>query len=137
MLVGARRAEEPDQGRLEARDRLRPDEGCDRRADDPDREPEPDRDLLGLRPAGSRRDPVDQERRHQARRDHPGRLRRVPDEVAAIKAGNETGSVAQFPAKIGSLGIATLYKAVLGKKVPKNVDTGTAFVTKANAGKFG
>ena len=41
----------------------------------------------------------------------------LPDEVAQIKAGNETGSVAQFPAKIGSLGIATLYRAVLGRKV--------------------
>ena len=36
-----------------------------------------------------------------------------------------------------SLGIATLYRAVQGKAVPKNVDTGTAFVTKANAAKFG
>ncbi len=60
-----------------------------------------------------------------------------PDEVAAIKAGTETASVAQFPAKIGSLGIATLYNAVNGKTVPKNVDTGTALVTKANAAKFG
>ncbi|HEX5029616.1 MAG TPA: sugar ABC transporter substrate-binding protein [Gaiellaceae bacterium] len=61
----------------------------------------------------------------------------LPDEVAQIKAGWETASVAQFPAKIGSLGIATLYRAVKGKKVPKNVDTGTALVTKANAGQFG
>jgi simple sugar transport system substrate-binding protein len=61
----------------------------------------------------------------------------LPDEVAQIKAGWETASVAQFPAKIGSMGIATLYRAVKGKKVPKNVDTGTALVTKANAGKFG
>ena len=61
----------------------------------------------------------------------------LPDEVKQIKAGNETGSVAQFPAKIGALGIATLYRAVLGKTVAKNVDTGTAFVTKANAAKFG
>ena len=60
----------------------------------------------------------------------------LPDEVAQIRAGNQDGSVAQFPAKIGSLGIATLYNAVKGKKVPRNVDTGTAFVTKANAGKF-
>ena len=60
-----------------------------------------------------------------------------PDEVAAIKAGTETASVAQFPAKIGSLGIATLYNAVKGKPVAKNVDTGTALVTKANAAKFG
>ncbi len=61
----------------------------------------------------------------------------LPDEVAQIKAGWETASVAQFPAKIGSLGIATLYRAVQGKKVAKNVDTGTALVTKANAAKFG
>ena len=61
----------------------------------------------------------------------------LPDEVAQIKSGNETGSVAQFPAKMGSLGIATLYNAVKGKAVPKNVDTGTALVTKANAGQFG
>ena len=55
----------------------------------------------------------------------------------AAKAGTETASVAQFPAKMGSLGIATLYRAVTGKTVPKNVDTGTALVTKANAAKFG
>jgi len=60
-----------------------------------------------------------------------------PDEVKAIRAGTETASVAQFPAKMGSLGIATLYNAVKGKAVPKNVDTGTALVTKANAGQFG
>ncbi|HET6171868.1 MAG TPA: sugar ABC transporter substrate-binding protein [Gaiellales bacterium] len=58
------------------------------------------------------------------------------DEVKAIKAGTENGSVAQFPAKIGDLGIKTLWAAVQGKKVPKNVDTGTALVTKANASKF-
>jgi len=60
----------------------------------------------------------------------------LPDEVAQVKAGWETASVAQFPAKIGLLGIDTLYKAVKGKKVPKNVDTGTALVTKANAAQF-
>jgi ABC-type sugar transport system substrate-binding protein len=58
------------------------------------------------------------------------------DEVKAIKAGTETASVAQFPAKMGSLGIATLWAAVQGKTVPKNVDTGTALVTKANASKY-
>ena len=87
-----------------------------------------------LRPADPRRDPVDQERRHRSRRDHPRRLRRAArTRSQAIKAGTETASVAQFPAKIGSLGIATLYNAVQGKTVPKNVDTGTALVTKANA----
>ena len=57
----------------------------------------------------------------------------LTDEVKAIKAGAENASVAQHPDKIGSLGIATLYDAVLGKKVPKNVDTGTSLITKANA----
>ena len=52
---------------------------------------------------------------------------------AAVKDGTESATVAQHPTKIGSLGIATLYAAVLGKKVPKNVDTGTAMITKANA----
>ena len=41
--------------------------------------------------------------------------------------------MAQHPDKIGSLGIATLYAAVQGKKVPKNVDTGTSLITKATA----
>ena len=55
-------------------------------------------------------------------------------EVAAVKAGTESATVAQHPDKIGSLGIATLYAAAQGKKVPKNVDTGTAMITPANAG---
>jgi ABC-type sugar transport system substrate-binding protein len=57
----------------------------------------------------------------------------LPDEVAAVKAGTENATVAQHPAKIGSLGVATLYKAVLGKKVPKNVDTGTSLITPESA----
>ena len=52
----------------------------------------------------------------------------LPDELTQIKAGWETASVAQFPAKIGQLGVDTLYQAVMGKKVPKNLDTGTALV---------
>jgi simple sugar transport system substrate-binding protein len=56
-----------------------------------------------------------------------------PGEIEAIKAGTEAASVAQHPAKIGSLGIATLYDAVQGKKVPKNVDTGTTLITAQNA----
>jgi ABC-type sugar transport system substrate-binding protein len=59
-----------------------------------------------------------------------------PEEVAEIKAGNEDASVAQFPAKIGLLGVDTLWKVVNHKKVKKNVDTGTALVTQANAAKF-
>src|SRR5205085_1704411 len=74
-------------------------------------------DLLGLRSAGSRRDPVHQEPPPQ--RHHPRGLRRPPDEVTAIKAGDETATVAQHPKLMGSLGPATLVKAIQGKKVPK------------------
>jgi ABC-type sugar transport system substrate-binding protein len=61
----------------------------------------------------------------------------LPDEVKQIVAGHETASVAQFPAKMGEIGMATLLKAVQGQSVPLKVDTGTAIVTKANASQFG
>jgi ABC-type sugar transport system substrate-binding protein len=54
----------------------------------------------------------------------------LPDELKAVKAGTETATVQQHPSKIGSLGIATLYAAVTGKTVAKNVDTGTGIVSK-------
>jgi ABC-type sugar transport system substrate-binding protein len=59
-----------------------------------------------------------------------------PDEIKAIIAGTQSGSVAQFPTKMGSLGIQTLLDAVNGKTVPPLVDTGTEMVTKDNAAKF-
>ncbi len=61
----------------------------------------------------------------------------LPDEVAAIVDGTEDASVAQFPAKIGELGIDTLLKAVSGEDVDAFVDTGTAIVTAENAADFG
>lgn len=61
----------------------------------------------------------------------------LPDEVKQIVAGHETASVAQFPAKMGQMGMGTLLKAVQGQSVPPNVDTGTAIVTKTNASQFG
>jgi simple sugar transport system substrate-binding protein len=45
--------------------------------------------------------------------------------------------VAQFPAKMGELGLDTLLKAVKGEKVAPTVDTGTAIVSKDNASDFG
>ena len=61
----------------------------------------------------------------------------LPDEVALIVDGTEDASVAQFPAKIGELGIDTLLKAVSGEAVDAFVDTGTAMVTAENAAEFG
>jgi len=60
-----------------------------------------------------------------------------PDELKAIKAGDQAGSVAQFPAKMGSLGIETAVAAARGQSVRSSVDTGTEMVTKENAGSFG
>jgi simple sugar transport system substrate-binding protein len=59
-----------------------------------------------------------------------------PGEVTAIAAGEQAASVAQFPAKMGSMGIDTAVKAARGENVPPNVDTGTEMVTKDNVDKF-
>jgi ABC-type sugar transport system substrate-binding protein len=59
-----------------------------------------------------------------------------PDEVKAIMAGTEDASVAQFPSKIGAMGIETLANAVEGKPVEQFVDTGTEVVTSENASEF-
>jgi simple sugar transport system substrate-binding protein len=59
-----------------------------------------------------------------------------PDEVAAIVAGTETASVAQFPSKMGSLGAQAAFDAAMGKKVEAKIDTGTELVTKDNAADF-
>jgi ABC-type sugar transport system substrate-binding protein len=60
-----------------------------------------------------------------------------PAEVAAIKAGTQSASVAQFPDKMGSLGAQSAFEAAQGKTVPALVDTGTEMVTAANADQFG
>ena len=44
--------------------------------------------------------------------------------------------MAQFPVKMGELGVETAWKAVKGEVVEPNVDTGTAVVTSDNAAEF-
>jgi ABC-type sugar transport system substrate-binding protein len=56
----------------------------------------------------------------------------LPEEIKEIKAGREDASVAQFPKKIGELGVATLIQVIKGESVPAFVDTGTAIVTQEN-----
>lgn len=58
------------------------------------------------------------------------------DELAQISEGGQDASVAQFPPKMGELGIETLYQVVRGEDVPANVDTGTAIVTIDNVSDF-
>jgi ABC-type sugar transport system substrate-binding protein len=60
----------------------------------------------------------------------------APGELTAITSGTESGSVAQFPAKMGSIGVQTALDAATGKTVPATIDTGTEMVTKENAAKF-
>ena len=57
-------------------------------------------------------------------------------EIEAIAAGQEDATVAQFPLKMGELGVLTVAAAVRGQKVEPVVDTGTAIVTKENASQF-
>jgi simple sugar transport system substrate-binding protein len=59
-----------------------------------------------------------------------------PGELTAIRSGDQAASVAQFPAKMGSLGIETAVKAARGESVQANVDTGTEMVTKDNVDQF-
>jgi simple sugar transport system substrate-binding protein len=58
------------------------------------------------------------------------------DELAQISEGSQDATVAQFPPKMGELGIETLYQVVRGEDVPANVDTGTAIVTIDNVTDF-
>jgi ABC-type sugar transport system substrate-binding protein len=60
-----------------------------------------------------------------------------PDEVSAIVAGDELASVAQFPAKMGEMGVQAALDAVNGDEVEPNIDTGTEMVTADNAADFG
>ncbi|TGT53706.1 sugar ABC transporter substrate-binding protein [Mesorhizobium sp. M00.F.Ca.ET.170.01.1.1] len=57
-------------------------------------------------------------------------------EIEAIKSGAEDASVAQFPAKMGELGIDTVVRAIHSEKVEANVDTGAGLVTLANVKDF-
>jgi simple sugar transport system substrate-binding protein len=60
-----------------------------------------------------------------------------PDEVAAIVAGDELASVAQFPARMGEMGAQAALDAANGEDVEPNIDTGTEMVTADNASEFG
>jgi simple sugar transport system substrate-binding protein len=60
-----------------------------------------------------------------------------PDEVAAIVAGDQLASVAQFPARMGEMGAQAALDAANGEDVEPVVDTGTEMVTADNASEFG
>jgi simple sugar transport system substrate-binding protein len=57
-------------------------------------------------------------------------------EQEAITAGEEDATVAQFPAKMSSLGVEALYNVLHDKKVDSLIDSGAALVTKDNLAQF-
>ena len=58
------------------------------------------------------------------------------DALKAIEDGTMSGSVAQFPTKIGELGTLTAAKVARGEKVDAFVNTGVEVVSKDNLDKF-
>ncbi|HMN11809.1 MAG TPA: sugar ABC transporter substrate-binding protein [Bellilinea sp.] len=59
-----------------------------------------------------------------------------PDALASIEIGELTGSVAQFPSKIGELGVLTAAAVARGQKVEAFVNTGVEVVHKDNLSNF-
>jgi ABC-type sugar transport system substrate-binding protein len=60
----------------------------------------------------------------------------LPDEAEAILAGNEDATVAQFPAKMGTMSLDALVATSNDEQVEPVIDTGTEIVTKKNAAQF-
>ncbi len=59
-----------------------------------------------------------------------------PDALASVAAGGLTGSIAQFPKKIGQMGVETAVKVIAGETVDASVNTGVELVTKDNVANF-
>lgn len=57
-------------------------------------------------------------------------------ELDKIVSGQEDATVAQFPAKMGELGVDTLVRAIRGEAVETMVDTGAGLVTAENVKDF-
>jgi simple sugar transport system substrate-binding protein len=60
-----------------------------------------------------------------------------PLEAKDIAAGLETASIAQYPNKMGEIGVETALKLIQGTKAPAVINTGVGVVTKKNAKQFG
>jgi ABC-type sugar transport system substrate-binding protein len=58
------------------------------------------------------------------------------EELAAIRDGRQKATVAQFPIKMGQLGVRQLVAAVRGEKVTKDIDSGAELVTAENVADF-
>lgn len=59
-----------------------------------------------------------------------------PDALTAIEGDQMAGSIAQFPSKIGQLGLETAAKVARGQTVEQFVNTGVDLVTQENVAEF-
>ncbi|MDR1768714.1 MAG: substrate-binding domain-containing protein [Propionibacteriaceae bacterium] len=57
------------------------------------------------------------------------------DQIAAIRSGVMTGAISQNPVGIGQQAVSTVAKALAGKSVPREVDTGFYWYDKTNIDK--
>jgi ABC-type sugar transport system substrate-binding protein len=57
-------------------------------------------------------------------------------ELDKVVSGQEDATVAQFPAKMGELGVDALVRAIRGEEVESLVDTGAGLVTADNVAEF-
>lgn len=60
----------------------------------------------------------------------------VAEAVDLVERGVIDGDVAQFPAKMGELGVKHAVRAARDEDVPKVIDSGAEVVTRANAARF-
>ncbi len=60
----------------------------------------------------------------------------IPDAVEAVKNGEMTATVAQFPRVMGTVGVDLLVRHLNGEEVPATVDSGAMLVTQENAEQF-
>lgn len=60
----------------------------------------------------------------------------TPDALAAVAAGELTATVAEFPDRLGALGVDLLVRHLNGERVPPVVDSGFALVTFDNVERF-
>jgi ribose transport system substrate-binding protein len=56
--------------------------------------------------------------------------------VRAVKAGQISAVIAQYPANMGKQAVEAAIKAIRGEPIEKLIDTGTALVTRENADEF-
>lgn len=56
----------------------------------------------------------------------------IPAALDAVKAGEFAGTIAQFPAEMGEMGVQTAIKLINGEEVPMNIQTASMLIYASN-----